>query len=129
MESPNLIKEALASGRFFYMVELVASAKQPESKVFEIASDLSRVPGLVAASVTSYAGGSAGHDPVRIGAGVKARGLTPNTHVTCVGRDRLDILRALEDIYALGIENVFAISGDYPLGDKGNTLWQMDSVQ
>lgn len=130
MQSPNPIKEALAAERFFYMVELVASAKQPESKVFEAAAELTRVPGIVAGSVTSYAGGSAGHDPVRIGAGVKARGLTPNVHVTCVGRDRLDILRSLEDLYALGIENVFAISGDYPLGDKANPpLWAMDSVQ
>jgi methylenetetrahydrofolate reductase (NADPH) len=129
MPSPNPVREALASGRFFYLVELVASAKQPESKVFEAAADLTKVPGLVAGSVTSYAGGSVGHDPIRISAGVKARGLTPNVHITCVNRDRLDILRALEDVYALGIENVFAISGDYPLGDKADPLWAMDSVQ
>ena len=98
MPSPNPIREALTSGRFFYMVELVASARQPEAKVFEAASDLASVSGLVAGSVTSYAGGSAGHDPVRISAGVKARGLTPNVHVTCVNRDRLDILRSLEEI-------------------------------
>ena len=112
------------------MVEMVASAKTPEAKIFEQASDLARIPGLVAAGITSYAGGSAGHDPVRVGAGVKARGLTPNVHVTCVNRDRLDILRSLEDLHALGIENIFAISGDYPVADKTTPpLWQMDSVQ
>jgi methylenetetrahydrofolate reductase (NADPH) len=130
MLSPNPMKEALSSGRFSYMVEMVASARTAEAKIFEQASDLARIPGLVAAGITSYAGGSAGHDPVRVGAGVKARGLTPNVHVTCVNRDRLDILRSLEDLHALGIENVFAISGDYPVADKTTPpLWQMDSVQ
>jgi methylenetetrahydrofolate reductase (NADPH) len=131
MDSPNPIKEALASGRFSYIVELVASAKTPEAKIFQTGSDLARIPGVIAAGVTSYAGGSAGHDPVRIGTGVRARGLTPNVHITCVNRDRLEILKALETCHSLGIENIFAITGDYPLGADASAppLFAMDSVQ
>jgi methylenetetrahydrofolate reductase (NADPH) len=125
----NPIKEALRAGQFSYIVELVASAKTPEAKLFQTASDLGRISGVVAVSVTSYAGGSAGHDPVRVGTAVKARGVTPNVHVTCVNKDRLSILRSLEDLNALGIENVFAITGDYPLGDGPPPLFAMDSVQ
>jgi len=131
MPAPNPVREALTSGQFCYMVELVASQLTREAKLFHAASQLAQVPGLVAGSVTSYAGGSLGHDPIRVGTAARARGLTPNIHLTCVGRDRLDILNALEDLNALGIQNVFAITGDYPKGTKetADTLYDLDSVQ
>lgn len=131
MPAPNPVRDALSRGEFCYMVELVASRLTREARLFQAASDLARVPGVVAASVTSYAGGSMGHDPIRVGTAVRARGMTPNIHLTCVGRDRLDARRALEDLNALGIENVFAISGDYPAGHgtSNPVLYAMDSVQ
>jgi methylenetetrahydrofolate reductase (NADPH) len=129
--SSNPIREALTSGRFCYMVELVASRLTREAKLLQAASQLARVPGVVAASVTSYAGGSMGHDPIRVGTAARARGLTPNIHLTCVNRDRWDLRRALEDLHALGIENVFAITGDYPQGSTPDAppLFGLDSVQ
>src|SRR5579863_4343280 len=131
MQSPNPIREALTSGRFSCIVELVASARTPEAKIFQSGSDLARIPGVVAAGITSYAGGSLGHDPVRVGTGVRARGLTPNVHITCVNKDRVEILKQLETCHALGIENIFAITGDYPLGGDPASppLFAMDSVQ
>ena len=131
MHAPNPVREALTSRQFCYMVELVASRLTREAKLFHAASQLAQIPGLVAGSVTSYAGGALGHDPIRVGTAARARGLTPNIHLTCVGRDRLDILHALEDLNALGIENVFAITGDFPKGSKetADTLYDLDSVQ
>jgi methylenetetrahydrofolate reductase (NADPH) len=127
----NPIKEALTSGRFSYIVELVASQRTPEAKIFQAGSDLARIPGVIAAGVTSYAGGSAGHDPIRVGTGVRARGLTPNVHITCVNKDRLEILKQLETCHSLGIENIFAITGDYPLNadTAAPPLFALDSVQ
>ena len=46
------------------------------------------VPEIVGGSVTSYAGGRFGQDPVRVATAVRARGLTPNVHLTCVYDDR-----------------------------------------
>lgn len=133
MAAPNPLREALTSRRFCYVVELVASRLTREAKLFQIASELAQIPEVVAGSVTSYAGGSMGHDPIRVGTAVRARGLTPNIHLTCVNRDRLDVRRALEDLYALGLENVFAITGDYPKSAAGGSasppLFAMDSVQ
>ena len=131
MPAPNPVREALTSGQFCFMVELVASRLTREAKLFHAASQLAQIPGLVAGSVTSYAGGALGHDPIRVGTAARARGLTPNIHLTCVGRDRLDILNALEDLNALGIQNVFAITGDFPKGSKetADTLYDLDSVQ
>src|SRR5665213_1633144 len=131
MAAINPIREALTSGRFSYLVELVAGAKTTEEQLVETAAGFMQVPGVLAGSVTSFAGGSAGHDPVRIGSMMQARGLTPNIHLTCVGRDRLNIARALEELQTLGIENVFAITGDFPKSSKetAETLYDLDSVQ
>jgi len=130
MPSANPLREALTTGRFCYMVEMVASASMAESKLWEIASGIAQIPEVVAAGITSYAGGSAGHDPIKVAAGAKAQGLNPNVHLTCVNREPRDIRNALEDIKALGIENVFAITGDYPKGAPlGTVSFACDSVQ
>ena len=130
MPSANPLRDALTSGRFCYMVELVASASMAESKIMDIASALAEVAEVVGAGVTSYAGGSAGHDPIRIAAGVRERGLNPNVHLTCVNHDPLEISNALDELIALGIQNVFAITGDWPKGAPPETVkFAADSVQ
>lgn len=132
MVASNSIREALKSGRFSYFVELVASAKTTEEKLQEMAGELAQVPGLIAAGVTSYAGGSAGHDPIRIAELVKERGLTPNVHLTCVNHTRQELIDSLLKLNGMGVENVFAISGDYPLktGDvQPKADYDVDSVQ
>jgi methylenetetrahydrofolate reductase (NADPH) len=130
----NPLAEALGAGRFCYVVELVASGLQREAKLLEVASRLARVPDVVAGSITSYAGGAMGHDPMRVGTAARARGLTPNVHVTCVGQDRAGLRKTLEDLQALGIENVFALTGDWPRPRPGGPppeppVFDLDSVQ
>lgn len=113
-------------------MELVASGLTREARLLEVASKLAQVPGVVAGSITSYAGGALGHDPVRVGTAARARGLTPNIHLTCVGRERSTVWRTLEDLHALGIENVLALTGDYPktAGPRSpEALFDLDSVQ
>ncbi|HXP88491.1 MAG TPA: methylenetetrahydrofolate reductase C-terminal domain-containing protein [Bryobacteraceae bacterium] len=131
MAAPNPIRDAFARKQFCYMVELVASRLTREATLLQVASQLAQIPGVVAGGITSYAGGGLGHDPIRVGTAARARGLVPNIHLTCVNRDRLDLLRALEDLYALGIENVFAITGDYPKATNSSAPadFSMDSVQ
>jgi methylenetetrahydrofolate reductase (NADPH) len=131
---PNPLAEALGARRFCYVVELVASGLQREAKLLEVASRLARVPDVVAGSITSYAGGAMGHDPMRVGTAARARGLTPNVHVTCVGQNRAGIRKTLEDLQALGIENVFALTGDWPRPRPGSPpleapVFDLDSVQ
>ncbi len=132
MPQPNPLRDALESGRFCYVVELVASRLTRESRLLEVASQLARVPGVVAGSITSYAGGAIGHDPIRVGTAARARGLTPNIHLTCVNRDVVAARHALEDLSALGIENVLALTGDYPKSAEANAptpVFDLDSVQ
>ncbi len=126
------MRESLSAGRFCYVVELVASRLTREARLLEVASKLAQVPGVVAGSITSYAGGTLGHDPVRVGTAARARGLTPNIHLTCVGRERAAAWKTLEDLHALGIENVLALTGDYPKAagiQPPEALFDLDSVQ
>jgi len=126
------MRESLSAGRFCYVVELVASRLTREARLLEVASKLAQVPGVVAGSITSYAGGALGHDPVRVGTAARARGLTPNIHLTCVGRERAAAWKTLEDLHALGIENVLALTGDYPKAagiQPPEELFDLDSVQ
>ena len=132
MTAPNPLRESLTAGRFCYVVELVASRLTREARLLEVASKLAQVPGVVAGSITSYAGGALGHDPVRVGTAARARGLTPNIHLTCVGRERTAAWKTLEDLHALGIENVLALTGDYPKASgiqPPENLFDLDSVQ
>lgn len=132
MAAPNPLRDALTAGRFCYVVELVASRLTREAKLLEVASQLAMVPGVVAGSVTSYAGGAMGHDPIRVGTAARARGLVPNIHLTCVNRDRANAQHTLEDLHGLGIENVLALTGDYPKAAapaSAPPTFQLDSVQ
>lgn len=132
MAGPNPLRDALTGGRFCYVVELVASRLTREARLLEVASELARVPGVVAGSITSYAGGAMGRDPIRVGTAARARGLAPNIHLTCVNRDRAGTRRALEDLSALGIENILALTGDYPKAAAPGappTGFDLDSVQ
>jgi methylenetetrahydrofolate reductase (NADPH) len=130
MAAANPLRDALTSGRFCYMVELVASASMAESKLWEMASSLAQIPEVVGAGITSYAGGSAGHDPIRVAEGAREQGLNPNVHLTCVNHDPLGIRDALDRLIALGMENVFAISGDWPKGALPEAVqFAGDSVQ
>ena len=132
MAALNPLRESLTAGRFCYVVELVASRLTREARLLEVASKLAQVPGVVAGSITSYAGGALGHDPVRVGTAARARGLTPNIHLTCVGRERASVVKTLEDLQALGIENILALTGDYPKTagpHPSEPLFDLDSVQ
>lgn len=123
------LREALAGGRFCYVVELVASALSREAQLLETAAGLARLPSVVAGSITSYAGGALGHDPLRVAAAARARGLTPNVHLTCVSQDRRGLRKTLEDMHALSLENVFALTGDYPRKGDQPPVFDLDSVQ
>jgi methylenetetrahydrofolate reductase (NADPH) len=121
--------ETIRSRPFSVMLELVASGMKREAQVLEIASHLATIPGVVAGSVTSYAGGKVGQDPLRVGAAVRARGLTPNIHLTCVNRDRRQMRNALDTLKALEMFNIFALTGDWPAGSDATPVFDMESVQ
>jgi methylenetetrahydrofolate reductase (NADH) len=111
------------------MVEIAATGRYLEAQLLDVASQLGQISEVVGGSITNHAGGVPGHDPVRIGAAVRAQGLTPNVHVTCVRHGRYDLLKILKDLHSLEIENVFAMTGDFPKSNPAAAVFDLDSVQ
>ena len=63
---------------------------------------------------------------------LRERGIEPVFQITCRDRNRLALQSDLLSAYVLGIENVLALTGDYPtLGDhpEAKPVFDLDSVQ
>ncbi len=125
----NVLAERLKARQFCYVTELVASGLKREAQVLEVASRLATIPEIAAGSITSYAGGGFGQDSLRVGTAARARGLTPNVHLTCVSQDRKSLGKTLTALQALQMYNVFAITGDWPKGSGSAPVFDVDSVQ
>ncbi len=70
-------------------------------------------------SVTYGAGGSTGHRTVELVSRLKRETeVEAVAHVTCVGLSRGEIGTALDEIAAAGIQNVLALRGDPPRGQR-----------
>ena len=70
-------------------------------------------------SVTYGAGGGTGHNTVKIASHVQNDlGVTALAHLTCVSSTRDQVSAAIEEIKAAGIENILALRGDIPQGEK-----------
>ena len=46
-------------------------------------------------------------------------GMLPITHFTCIGNTKEDIVKAVEEYKAIGVENMLALRGDLPKGWEG----------
>lgn len=67
-------------------------------------------------SVTYGAGGSTDKYTARIASEIKAMGVTPLAHLSCIASTHAGVAAALDELSALGIENVLALRGDIPEG-------------
>jgi methylenetetrahydrofolate reductase (NADPH) len=112
------------------MVEITPGRGSRISDHGRTAAALTAVPEIAAASITSHAGGHAGEDPIPVARVVADVGLTPNVHLTCVWMDRRGLARDLDRLQALGLENVFAMTGDWPAEKtRVRPRYDLDSVQ
>lgn len=63
-------------------------------------------------SITYGAGGSGGRGTERLAAAVKAAGIEPLAHLTCLGSGAAEIDGVLKRLRELGVTNVMALRGD-----------------
>jgi methylenetetrahydrofolate reductase (NADPH) len=73
-------------------------------------------PGFV--SVTYGAGGSTRSQTLDLVKAIRARGIEAMAHVTCVGHGRDELGSLLEQLSSAKVENVLALRGDPPAGDR-----------
>ncbi len=65
-------------------------------------------------SVTYGAGGGNSQYALQIAENLKAKGITPLAHLTCVSSTKAEINAHLNDFKNNGIENILALRGDHP---------------
>ena len=71
-------------------------------------------------SVTYGAGGGTRRKTIDLVARIKKdAGIEPMAHLTCVGADRVELARVVDELKSHGIENVLALRGDPPEGQAG----------
>ncbi|HET9034853.1 MAG TPA: methylenetetrahydrofolate reductase, partial [Myxococcaceae bacterium] len=73
-------------------------------------------PGFV--SVTSGAGGSTQERTVDLVRQIRSTGLETMAHLTCVGHTREELGQLVEHFLAMGVENILALRGDPPAGQR-----------
>ena len=71
-------------------------------------------------SVTYGAGGGTSAYTVAISARIKALGIDPVAHLSCISSTKADVREKLAQLRAAGIENILALRGDIPEGFAGN---------
>ena len=74
-------------------------------------------------SVTCGAGGTMKGYKVELAEAIKARGVDPIVHMTCVGAEPENIASELAQLKTCGIDNVFALRGDLPEGVESTDGW------
>ncbi len=78
-------------------------------------------------SVTCGAGGSTDNFTLEIAKNInKNYGVPSIEHLTCVSMTKEGIKQKIEDIKNAGIENIFALRGDLPVGSTKETLKKLD---
>ncbi len=121
--------------RFVYTVELVpgrGSRGKRQDEVLRLAQDAARGGLIDALSITDNPGGHPTLAPDVIGAEVRRLGIDPIIHFTCKDKNRNQIESILYALDRLGIHNLLAMTGDYPLygfQGKAKPVYDVDSVQ
>ncbi len=109
------IAERLNSGKQFLSLEFFPPKNSSDWPAFFRAVDSLKVLQPLFVSVTYGAGGSTSDNTLAIVTRLKQEfSLEPMAHLTCVGATEKSILSFLEDLKAVGVDNVLALRGDPP---------------
>jgi methylenetetrahydrofolate reductase (NADPH) len=113
------IDEILAAKRPVFSVEFFPpKTEEATEQLYETARSLQELE-LDFVSVTYGAGGSTREGTVEITRALKSElGLETMAHLSCVGETQEGLATTLDRIAAAGIDNIFALRGDPPRGQK-----------
>ncbi|TFG91468.1 MAG: methylenetetrahydrofolate reductase [NAD(P)H] [Syntrophobacterales bacterium] len=109
------IAERLNSGKQFLSLEFFPPKNSSDWPAFFNVVDSLKILQPLFVSVTYGAGGSTSDNTLAIVTRLKQEfSLEPMAHLTCVGATEKSILSFLEDLKAVGVDNVLALRGDPP---------------
>ena len=121
--------------KFIYTVELVpgrGSRGKAHDQVMDIAQKATAGGLIHALSVTDNPGGHPALAPEIIGFEVRQLGIDPIIHFTCKDKSRNQIESILYAFDRIGLRNILAMTGDYPLygfEGKSKPVFDLDAVQ
>lgn len=121
--------------QFVYTVELVpgrGSKGKTHDDVLDLANKASQGGLVHAMSITDNPGGHPALTPGVLGVEIGRMGIDPIIHFTCKDKNRNEIESILYGLDRIGIRNLLAMTGDFPLyGFEGKTkpVFDLDSVQ
>lgn len=113
------ITEILKKRKFIFSCEFFPpKSEQGMVQLFQTAEEIKQLnPGYI--SVTYGAGGGTRDKTIQIVSKIKQElGIEAMAHLTCVGHSREELKQILDQIQSAGIENVIALRGDPPKGEK-----------
>jgi methylenetetrahydrofolate reductase (NADPH) len=129
-------REALLSGKeFIYTLELVpgrGSRGKTQDEILRIAEKAAKSKLLHALSLTDNPGGHPALSPDVIGLEILRLDIDPIVHFTCKDKNRNQIESILHSLERIGISNLLAMTGDFPLygfEGKAKPVYDIDSVQ
>lgn len=102
----------------FFSLEFFPPANPDQlPEFYATAEELGKLKPLFV-SVTYGAGGANQHRTSVVAAKLAQLGFTVMTHLTCVGADSQKITSYIEEMKAQGVDNILALRGDPPKGQK-----------
>ncbi|MDR3136350.1 MAG: methylenetetrahydrofolate reductase C-terminal domain-containing protein [Coriobacteriales bacterium] len=131
----NTLKEALERGEFAVSCEVVpgwGAAEKAQMLALEEAKCLFATNRVHAVSVTDNPGGHPALLADAFADDLQAQGITPLVHMSCKDRSRNQIQSQLYALERRGIENVLAMTGDYPTSGwqgRSRPTFDLDAVQ
>jgi methylenetetrahydrofolate reductase (NADPH) len=126
MVPSNVLREKLESGEFVHLVEL-GSGPGSRNSLDRSVRELSGLDAITAVGIPSRPG-HAQSETLETATVVRDAGLVPNVHFPCFRGDRRALRKRLEELDAVGIHNVLAITGDYPSDEDVEPTFDLDSV-
>jgi methylenetetrahydrofolate reductase (NADPH) len=134
--SKNPFRETvLGKKEFIYTLELIpgrGARGKTQDQVLGLAERAIRGKLVHALSVTDNPGGHPTLSPDVIGLEICRLGMNPIIHFTCKDKNRNEIESILYALDRIGIHNLLAMTGDFPLygfEGKAKPVYDLDSVQ
>lgn len=131
-----MLREALARGEFVYSTEMVPGRGSGGAAVDAVAAFARRIAesGLPirSISVTDNPGGHPAIAPDAVAREILAAGVDPIVNFACRDYNRNALESRMSALARAGIENILAVTGDYPEGGYGGAarpVFDLDSVQ
>jgi 5,10-methylenetetrahydrofolate reductase len=120
-------REALNSGKFIITAELSSPRGVEVEPIIEAASILrDKIDGV---NVTDNQRAKMHLSSLAFCALLHQNGFDPILQMTCRDRNALALQSDVLGAYALGLRNILALTGDYPVGGPVRPVYDLDSVQ